>query len=543
MNKDQKVVAVYARVSTGRQEQEATIESQLDELKRKIAEDGHILSDEFLFIDDGWTGELLARPELDRMRDLAPTGRFSILYVYDRGRLSRVFYHQELIINELKDLGVEFISLHDINAITPEEQVMQSMQGVFHQYERIKIVERMRRGKLFKARNKIIINGGALYGYDYVKKTEIIPTHWAINKQEAETVEMIFDWFVNKRVGINEIIRKLYKSGIPPRKRKGKYWTKGPVSRILSCETYFNGIAHYNKSESVVSKRRLNNEKYVRVKKNSRRQRPKEEWIPFEVPVLIEDRSLFEKSLQLLDRNKKFAHKNKKFDYLLSGKFYCEHGFPMVGDGVQGSQRYYRSSDKVRKREFRTCDCGGVNVFVIESLWWKHVKNIISDSFYIKQKIKEYIESKSVVNDLLAKDILSTKSKVSNLLDQETRYAQMFAEKVIDMTQLKGLVNQVKDRKMGLIKKLKELENTKPIKSNISDEEITLLYNKTKEVLQSQDFTDKKLVLRDLVSKIEIKKGGLVNTWLHIPVNTQYLEHEPERRDSRIAECGEVNAV
>ena len=82
MENDKKIVAIYARVSTGRQEQEATIESQLDEVKRKIIEDGHILPDENIFIDDGWSGELIARPDLDRMRDFALTGKFSALYVY-----------------------------------------------------------------------------------------------------------------------------------------------------------------------------------------------------------------------------------------------------------------------------------------------------------------------------------------------------------------------------------------------------------------------------------------------------------------------------
>jgi len=170
MNNDRKIVALYARVSTGRQEQEATIESQIDELKLKIAQDANILPDENIFIDDGWTGELIARPDLDRMRDAAVVGKFTSLYVYDRGRLSRRFAHQEVIIEELKDHDVSFISLHDTKADTPEEKVLQAMQGVFHEYERVKIIERMRRGKLYKAKNGIVINGSALYGYKYIKK-------------------------------------------------------------------------------------------------------------------------------------------------------------------------------------------------------------------------------------------------------------------------------------------------------------------------------------------------------------------------------------
>ena len=106
-------VALYARVSTGRQENEQTIESQLDEVKKKIKEDGNTLLPQNVFIDDGWSGEMIARPALDMMRDSAREGRFEAIYVYDRGRLSRTFAHQEIIIEELGDRDIKFISLHD----------------------------------------------------------------------------------------------------------------------------------------------------------------------------------------------------------------------------------------------------------------------------------------------------------------------------------------------------------------------------------------------------------------------------------------------
>jgi site-specific DNA recombinase len=125
-----KKAGFYVRVSTGRQEKEATAESQIDELEREIAKDGNILLPNHRYIDDGWTGELLIRPEIDKMRDAAKNGDFDILYVYDRGRIARDFVYQEIVIGELGDLGIEFKSLHDINAANPEEKVLQSMQGV-----------------------------------------------------------------------------------------------------------------------------------------------------------------------------------------------------------------------------------------------------------------------------------------------------------------------------------------------------------------------------------------------------------------------------
>jgi len=58
-----KLIAVYARVSTSRQEEERTIETQLIAL-REFAEHNNLrIVKEYL--DDGWSGDILARPELD----------------------------------------------------------------------------------------------------------------------------------------------------------------------------------------------------------------------------------------------------------------------------------------------------------------------------------------------------------------------------------------------------------------------------------------------------------------------------------------------
>src|SRR3989344_1667362 len=108
--------ASYSRVSTGLQESEKTIESQIDEILTKVKADGLEIRSDLRFVDNGWPGEMLARPALDRLRDAAKRGEFNVLYVYDLGRLSRTFLDQLILLKELQDLGIKIISLHDINA-------------------------------------------------------------------------------------------------------------------------------------------------------------------------------------------------------------------------------------------------------------------------------------------------------------------------------------------------------------------------------------------------------------------------------------------
>ena len=61
-----KRAVLYARVSTNAQQKEGTIESQVLELKRQVANAGDVLVKEY--IDDGYSGTRLDRPALEELR-------------------------------------------------------------------------------------------------------------------------------------------------------------------------------------------------------------------------------------------------------------------------------------------------------------------------------------------------------------------------------------------------------------------------------------------------------------------------------------------
>ncbi len=524
-NKTPLIVALYARVSSSNQEVQQTIQSQLDEIKSRIEADGNILPKQNIFIDDGWTGEMLQRPSLDLMRDGAKTGNFKALYVYDRGRLSRIFFHQEIVLEELRDKDVEFISLHDVKAITPEEQVLQSMQGVFHQYERIKIIERFRRGKLYKAKQGIIINGDALYGYSYIKKTDKSPTSYQINEKEAEIVRKIFRWVGVEGLSMRGVIMKLYRMGVYPKKRKKDTWSKGPIVRMLKNRSYIDGIAFYNKSEAIVSKNPINKEKYKRVKRTSRRVRPTEDWIPFEIPKLIEDKSLFDKVQKILEDNKRYASKNRKYDYLLTGKTYCEHGFRRVGDGYsKGQNHYYRSAARIYEYPKETkCDCMGVNAVVLDGLFWDKLHKILINPVLLRKLAEKWFKERDNYSTSSVDEVANLKKQIDNLRGEEVKYAKMYGEGIVDSSQFEELMRGVKTKKRRYQDEIEEIKN-KSNSENSADVSLIELCKEAESVIKSQDTTDRKQVVRELVDKIIIKKGGdEVETWIHIPLNQAHL--------------------
>ena len=101
--------ALYARVSSQRQEKEQTIGSQLEALRRYASDNSLELIEEFT--DDGYSGARLDRPGLDRMRDQAEHGDFEVVLVYCSDRLARKFVLQALILEELEQFGVKVIFL------------------------------------------------------------------------------------------------------------------------------------------------------------------------------------------------------------------------------------------------------------------------------------------------------------------------------------------------------------------------------------------------------------------------------------------------
>ena len=74
-------VALYARVSSKVQEKKGTIASQIEALRNHATEHDFEIEESYVCTDDGYSGALLARPELDRLRDGGQAGAFDAVLV------------------------------------------------------------------------------------------------------------------------------------------------------------------------------------------------------------------------------------------------------------------------------------------------------------------------------------------------------------------------------------------------------------------------------------------------------------------------------
>ena len=164
--------AIYARVSTERQERDQTIDSQLAALQSWVQQQGYDLLPEHCFTDEGYSGARLDRPGLDRLRDAAREGGFAVVAILSPDRLARKYAYQVLLLEEFRRLGCQVVFLQHPISDDPNDQLLLQIQGAIAEYERAVLAERFRRGRLQQARAGHYQGGKAPYGYRYVPKRE-----------------------------------------------------------------------------------------------------------------------------------------------------------------------------------------------------------------------------------------------------------------------------------------------------------------------------------------------------------------------------------
>jgi site-specific DNA recombinase len=169
-----KEAAIYARVSSQKQKDEATINSQLDALKTYAKENNFSVNENFIFLDDGVTGTTLQRPGLDELRDMLRSETIEVILIYAPDRLARNYSHQLILLEEFRKYGVKACFLNDPPEDTPEAKMFQHFKGIVAEYERALFLDRSRRGRIFKAKQgDPTIIPSVPYGYRKVKSKKL----------------------------------------------------------------------------------------------------------------------------------------------------------------------------------------------------------------------------------------------------------------------------------------------------------------------------------------------------------------------------------
>ncbi len=538
-----KPASSYSRVSTLGQEDEQTSLNQIMAIEEYAKKMGYVIVRKY--VDEGWSGDVLCRPALDELRQDAQNKEWDTVIIYDPDRLARRYSYQELIMDELKEAGVDVLFVTMSIAKTEEERILQGVRGLFAEFERAKIGERFRMGKLRKAKSGHVLVSEAPYGYKHVLKTDDRKGYYEILKEEASIVKMIFSWVADEKNTIRTVVKRLQDAGISPRKSKRGVWNTSTLSNMLRNETYI-GKARWGSSTAIVPLNpQKKDEKYKRNKKTSKRIKPKEEWMYVPVPRIIED-ELFQRARKQVEDNFSLCQRNKKNEYLLSGRMICGCGRKRTGEGgFKGKYLYYRCNDRVLSFPLpKTCMEGGINARIADELVWKKISQLMMSPNLLRKNIERWHSSQRVKIQTGIDNVDILKSEIEKLKSQEDKYNKAYAVDVISLERLKEYTTSIRERIKEIELKIKASKNQareQNINHLLSEQELNGFAEKVKKDIKNLSFQSKKEIILSTVNEIIGTPEKLCVSG-YIPVNNLY-EYKTSHRHRRSPKRRQVNAL
>src|SRR5215813_8583741 len=470
-----KVAALYARVSSAKQQLNETIASQVAAIEEYARQNDFQISPQHIYKDDGFSGARLDRPALDRLRDAVAQG--------------------------------------EVEAV----------------YERAMITERGRRGRLHHARQGRIWMKEGPYGYTYIPRTGDCPGRLIINEAEAEIVRMIFRLLIDEQLSAYQINERLYESGIRTQHGKER-WGSGTIINLMRNPVY-TGVFQYNKKQYVPAKRRnMPGDGPTRKHNSSRVTRPKEEWIPIEVPAII-DQETWDQALEQLQRNKERAPRNnKKHDYLLKGLLICGccqlrmHGH--AGDPARRNRRYL-CSHKESQHAGSKCPNRTVLAETIEELVWQAVSELLRNPQVLIEQYNQRQESGYGTPEQQEQQRL--KRRMAGLEREGQRLIDAYQSGVIDLDDLKERRERIAEECRRLEERLNSLEQQKQGQQRQAALTTTVeeFCRNISAALDNPSFETKQKILRLVVERIEFIEDQITIKHV-IPISDVRLQRDQQ---------------
>jgi site-specific DNA recombinase len=497
-------------VSSERQQEEHTIESQLTDLRRACAQ--LQIVDEYL--DDGYTGEILARPGLDRLRDDARTSRFAAVYIHSPDRLARKYAYQVLVVEELRKRGVQVVFLNRALSDTPEDNLLLGVQGLIAEYEKTKILERTRRGKLQKARGGTVVGGIPPYGYTYVRTEGERYGRYVIHETEAATVRLIFELY-ECTGSVRQVARDLTERQIRP--RQGIRWGGSSLHRILRNETYC-GTTYYNKHRSVEVPG--SSQKYRRRLNAGRQLRPRDEWVPITVPALM-DRAQFARAQERLRQNH-HPPVQRDVTYLLAGLVRCASCGAAFTREICKGYRYYRCNNRHRRFPLpRTCDARMIAKERLDAAVWQRIVDAIQRPDLLAEHVRRLHGGLHNTADATRQRIAALTNRLDQLKVQQQRLLDLYTQADLDRDALQAKSRDLAGRRAALQDELHGEEQALAgvIRHAAQPEAVARFCEVARHRLQNLDEAGKAEFVRRLVREVRLdSRRGLAQIVAAIPL-------------------------
>lgn len=174
----------------------------------------------------------------------------------------------------------------------------------------------------------------------------------------------------------------------------------------------------------------------------------------------------------------------------------------------------------------------------------RELKKHLNNYSLVKKYAEKWIKSLSSISGENNLERHKLTDSINKIKEEENRYSKAYGSGTLDFEKFQELMKDARKRKLIYNKQLESLSvESAEITIEIEVEE---LVEEAKKIISILDFSDKFKVIRDIIDKVIVSERSGAEVWIHLPLPatiTEKLGYEPERRDSGVTECGEVNAV
>ena len=503
-------VAYYARVSTEKVEQQASIKHQEEHFEELIHSNNRW---KFAgsYIDDGISGiHADKREEFQRMLRDAKLGKIDMIITKEISRFARNTLDSIQYTRKLLSYGVCVWFQNDgINTIDDDSEFRLTIMAGVAQDEIRKLSSRVKFGHAQSIKNGVVL-GHRMYGYSNNQgKLELIP-------EEADMVRMVFRDYASG-MSTPRIEKKLWNMGY--RSFKGGKISRDVIKNIIRNPKY---KGYYCGGKVKVVDMFTKKQEFL----------PQSEWIMFKddgsrVPQIIDETTWEKANAYLRERGEAIKSRRTSFknENIFTGKLFCAND----GAPYWMKQHYIRGKEDVRwvcsykiKNGAASCTSFGL----AES----ELKEVIADlinksSENIDSILEEYFE----ILQSSIKNIPDNKNEISRL-EKQSDLLKQTREKILEYT-LDGKISDDEfiSRNKEYVKQIKQIEShILEIQNTKSPEPVEIQLSAIKEQLEKfkgvtpQDIN--RQIVNELFEKITVEPLAVTCATLTFQLRSGSLE-------------------
>ncbi|TMC11660.1 MAG: recombinase family protein [Chloroflexi bacterium] len=479
-------IRTYTRISTDEDHQPYSLEAQDQRLGAYIqSQEDWVLTGRYT---DRMSGSTLDRPDLQRALADARLRRYDLLLVYRVDRVARSVRGLSQILEELDRAQVVFRSATEpFDTATPAGRMMVQLLGIFAEFERATLIDRVINGMERKAARGGFLGGPVPFGYRVQPKTGLL----IVDETERPVVELIFAQYVEKRLGTRSVAKWLNERG--HRTRAGRHWSHVTVFNVLRHPVYAGRIAFRGNTYDAMHKPLVN------------------------LPT-------FEAAQRLLDeRGEDFSkRRTNNTDYMLSGLVSCARcGNHYVGAAAHGRSaryRYYVCFSRQRYGE-HGCQADRLPADELDEAILQTMLATYADESRMARAVADACQRAEEDLPQHRHELATVEAVIAKTERAVERYFAAFEGETLSAKRLAGRVaelderlNELNTRRQELLDAIDHERWTGPTETDLGDLKETI-----EEAIRAGTPAQRKALLRMLVASITVESREAIHPVFRLP--------------------------